>query len=502
MFLIKIIDDFFKRLSTIEYTIHLFIFIPIFATCIRVGQEELMFGFDAASPHLILNYLVGYLLLQMMVILVLNVGIGWDFRKLAGLASVGLILAAVPAIIDYILPVQPDRKYCYFFEFHWNFAASYQLIGETITLWFSIFGVTLFAAWATRKVTRALLSGALIYIVLQFYGWRWFALTEQNTMSPEFQLLELMTLLGIILIISLYILFNRKSMFPSLVRFNHALPWGLITAAGSRLMGEHWFISLIKGLVMSLAFQLVVFANDYFDRDQDAKHGGSARPVEREDMIFMSYIMGLLLLWMLIFHEYGFFLLLLFFALWTSYHLPPLRFKRIFCINYFFEGMSGVACFLFGVIPINYYNSGEIQYSKSTGIFAGGEWISIFTVLILGGYSLGSMFKDYKDIEQDKAEGIGTIYTFLLKKGMSLKTINLFVSLITSITSIVAPIWLLIIGTPILPVIVLLILAIIPCILLNTIKDRKTAVEATIWSIVIYLLLLVKHLPILSLIKK
>jgi hypothetical protein len=492
--LIRTINNFFNRLLRIPYSSYLFIFVPFIIASIRIAEEELLYGFEGASAHLVLNYTVGYLLLHLMMTTAIRIGTDLDFRKTAGITSVGLVLAWLPPIIDLFLWEQTGRNYLYFSTFRWNFVSPEQMIGESITVWLVILGTVIFAAWATRSILRAILTGSLAYITLQILAWGWIYFSRTIIDEKKMGIFESSTMIGIILVFFLYILLNWKTTIPSLKRFNHAIPWGLISIIGSRLINEPWSTSIIKGIVMALAFQFIIFANDFFDRYQDESRGGVSRPVANDDMIFMTFLMVLLSLWMLIFHERGFFLLLLFFALCSAYHLPQLRFKRLFCLNYKIEGISAAIAFLIGVMRFSI--SGPLG-TISVNTFPEGDWAALFSLLIMGGFSLGSMFKDYKDIDQDMADKVGTIYTRLLKKGKDLQSIHRFIKISTTLMFLIPPIWLVYMNRNIYLISLLFISTVAIGFSLHAIKNRKKAVEATILLINVYLIVLSFTVPVM-----
>ncbi|MBU2515583.1 hypothetical protein KJ966_30060 [bacterium] len=482
----KAVNNFFERITNIPYSPYLLLFVPIIAGCIRVLEEELFFGLEAATPYLVHNYVIGYLFLMLMITGSVHLGTGLDIKKAVGFTSVGLVLAWLPALIDLVIGRADDRIYLYFPTFQWHFIHPEQLIGETITLWFAVIASGVFAFWVTKKVIRALFTSLLIYIVLQIYAYGWYKICDLFSDGKYLGTAESMSLSGILLALFLYCLFNYKTIGPSFKRINHSLPWGFVAIIGSRFIGEVWIISIVKGVIMALAFQLIVVANDYFDREQDQSHGGKARPVSRDDMIFASYTMVLLALWVLFYHDKAFFLLVLFFALFTAYHLPGLRFKRLFCLNYQIEGLSALVCFVFGIM--RFYMNGPmgpiLVHSLPKQL-----WALIFSFLAMGGFSLGCMFKDYKDIEQDRFDKIGTIYTRYLKKGRSLASIHRFICISTSTILFAPPIWLFWRSEVNTLTVVLCILAVFPGLILHKVENKKNAVEGTLWIINLYLLI-------------
>ncbi len=481
------IDGFLKRITSIEYSTNLLVFLPVIVGGVRVFQEELFFGFEGAEPYLAHNYIIGYLFLMLMISGALCLGTGLDYKTTTGVTSVGLVFAWVPSLIDLGLGVPEGRMYKYFPTFQWHFIHPEQPIGETITLWVAVFAAGLFAYWATKKVLPIFITSGLIYLILQIYAFGWYKLCDLISDGKHLSTAETMSLSGILLAFFLYSVMNHKTMGPSFIRCNHSFPWGLIAIIGSRFIGEEWSISIVKGIIMTLAFQLIVVANDYFDREQDQSHGGKARPVSRDDMIFASCLMILLALWVLIYYEKAFFLVMLFLAVFTAYHVPGLRFKRLFCLNYLIEGSAGMFCFVLGIM--RFYAVGPMGPALVHSL-PKQQWGLLFSVLIMGGFSFGSIFKDYKDIEQDRFDNIGTIYTRYLKKGRSLLAIHRFVVSSNLLLLLVPPGWLLFQGEVTVLTFLLVILAFLSAATLYKVKNKKTAVEGTLWIINIHLLIL------------
>lgn len=485
--MIKTISTFFERITLIKYSSSLLIFVPIIVTCIRVFQEELFFRFEAATPYLVHNYLIGYVFLMLMIAGALHLGTGLDIKRTTGVAAMGLLFAGLPAFIDLGLGNINDRIYMYFPTFQWYFSHPGQMIGETITLLGAVLVSIIFAFWATQSIIRTIFTGFLIYGVLQIYSYGWLKICELLINEKHLELVEGMSLSGILLVFFCYSLYNYKTIGPSIMRFNHSLPWGFIVLVGSQLIREAWTVSIIKGIIMALAFQLIVVANDYFDRKQDQSHGGSGRPVTQGDMVFVSFLMVLIAWWILIFHDRAFFLILLFFSVFTAYHIPSLRFKRVFFLNYTIEGIGAMSCFTFGIM--RFYLNGPsgpiVAHSFPTQSKA-----LLFSFLAFGGFTLGCMFKDYKDIEQDRYDNVSTIYTWFMKKGRSLNSVHHLVCLLNPFIYITPVIFLYFENGPFYLCVILFVLAFLPSITLYSIKNKKMAVESTLWLTNSYLLIL------------
>jgi hypothetical protein len=475
---VRAIDQFFHRVKSIPYSPLLLILVPIIIGTVRIAEEMVFQGLMMdATDETIFNVILGYIMLVFLMTSVLCISTGKAWREMAGAASLGLVFGLLPPLLDYFgFSLKPGQRYMYFAEFSWNFVASYQPTGETVTIWLVIASTTIFVSWLTRSVWRSLTAFVFSYLSLQFYFWGLNAFCAAFLQNIGFHFFEVSNLLFLVIALALYIVFNLKTMLPSLLRFNHSLPFGLITAIGSRMAGEPWPVSVIKGFMFFLAFQLAIFANDYFDQAQDAAEGGKARPITRDDAIMIGAF-HLLLIWFgFVFFNASAFLLLAFLTLWTVYHLPSLRFKRLFCLGYKIEGVSAAVAFLFGTIGA----SRTINIPHAPAYF----------LLVMGGFSVCSMFKDYKDIDQDMAAKVGTIYTRQLKKGRSLRAIHAFVVSSLWVALMIPPMWFWLSKRLHFIAATLGLLACITTMLFPVLKNRKIAVEAVVYLISVYFLII------------
>ncbi|RJO65496.1 MAG: hypothetical protein C4523_15965 [Myxococcales bacterium] len=487
MSVVNHVDAFFKRANSIAYTPYLLIFAPLIVVCVRLALETAT-GHNLSNVHLVFNYFSGYLQLQIMLVAALALAAGQDWRRQVGAVSIGLAFCAwLPPVLDLIIPrsVETHTTYRYFEEFQWDFAAPYQLLGETITVWLGVVFMAFYAWWLTRSLARAAAAALGAWAALQVFAWAWIAYGLALFGHLGERAVDLMAACALATVFTIYAALNWKTLAPSLKRFNHALPWGLMAAIGARLAGQDWLAVGGKGLAMFAAFLLLTLANDYWDREQDAAAGGAARPITKDDLVVVLYFHVLLAFWTSLVFQAGFFLMVLFLSLGTAYHLPELRFKRLFCLGYKIEGGAAAAAFLFGAMGAER--------------FPAGSWLPLFALLLFGGLALGSMFKDYKDIDQDRSDKIGTIYTRQLKHGRTLKGVHRFVALSTSGMFFAPPIWLYVAQEAALTAVApLIVLAFLPAVLLLAIGDRKRAVELTMWSVALYLAAFLSVAPVLA----
>jgi hypothetical protein len=346
----------------------------------------------------------------------------------------GLIVAWLPPLLEMVLFSQPGRSYRFAREFYWHLAVPHQPIWETIGVWLGIALAAGFVALLTRSSARALIALVGAYAVMQFIGWVMPAAAERLALWPELRgvgIVSVYDFISILVALGVYLVWNRRSLAPSLKRIAHAIPCGLFAALGARMAGQPPGLAALKGLGIVAAGQLVVVANDYYDRTQDTA-GGVARPVTSDDLIAATFFQVLLTVWAGLLDPAAAFLVGLFFVLALAYHHPALRLKRLFCAAYKVEGVAAAACFLFGV------------GSRSMGE----PWVRTMAALAFGGFALGAMLKDYKDIAQDRANRIGTIYTRQLARGRTLRSVHLTVSLAVSASLLVPPAWLALRGAP------------------------------------------------------
>ena len=395
----KTVDRFFSRFLRTEHGAFVFALAPLVVGLLRYQEEALLFGmYKNATDDTVVDVLLFYYLMLAGLVLILRFIGGLDARRAIGPAAMGLILALLPPLIDTPLGVTPAENYQYFRELCWTFAAPYQPVGETVTLWLSVALITIYVGWASRNTKRALASGTAFYLQLV-------ALTggriplEQSLSSFGIVAPGASHLFAIVLIVAAWSALKARTMLPSLARINHALPWGLAAAFGARISGDNWDVVAVKAVLCTVAFLIIVVENDYWDHDLDATAGGTARLADKDDLGFALLVQALLLAFAWAWYANGAMLLLLFFAIWKLYHHPDTRLKRFFCVNYTIEGLSAACCVLIGLL-------------RQEQIVADAPPFEL-VALALGGFALGSMFKDYKDIKQDRLARVGTIYTLL-----------------------------------------------------------------------------------------
>ncbi len=477
-----------NRITRIEYSVTLLILVPVVVGGIRALLESLLIGVrtDFVSNELpFLHYVVFYMLLQMCVATIFSVVTGQGYRKFIGVASVGLLAAWLPPILDigFLLAGlrQSHRLYFFFREFNWDLRSERMLVGETLVLWLSLALVIIYLAWYTRSFLRTLIGGVLYYGLFHILGWLWFILAAWIVGAESLDTVKHMGWIGLGLVWFLYFIFNRKTMLPSLRRIGHAIPWGLLASIGARLCGYDWWTVVLLGAVFVAVVQMTIYLNDYFDRSMDGKLSGTARPVTRDDALFSSFILLLLALHVYWIFPERFYLVATFIAMSTAYHLPGVRLKRVLGVAYLMEGATAAMALLFGI---------GLEGLDDVGFRA-----IVVVAMAFGGFAVGSIIKDYKDIDQDRAAGVNTFYTLVSGEGCSLRSLHILGSSLLTVALMVPTAYLYFSGEPVGMVAVMGVLSLLPQICLLSIKNRRIAVQAGIWSVNAYLAALVFILP-------
>ncbi len=468
-------NDFLGRLTRIPTGGHLYGAPLLLVALIRMG-EEAVFHHKGVSVHLILDYYLAYLLLYLSMLFGMRLATGRPLDILGGPMLVGLSVAFLPPLLDVLFFDMTGRGYVYFPSFHWDFAAKYMPVGETIGVWLGVFFAAVFALWLTRNPLRALLAAGFAWLSIQIFGHFWFAgsrmLYDELIGIRGVHIAGPMNVVAVLYCFILYGILHFRRLAPTLRRTVHTLPFGLIAAIGARLAGQDWVYAGLKGALFSFAFLLILVGNDHHDRAQDGLEGGEARKTDADDAIFSLILQACLVFWAMAAYPPGAAPLLFFFLLGVAYHTPPLRFKRVFCLAYKIEGLAATAAFLFGVMGQNHLPEQS--------------WVPVTALLVFGGFAAGSMFKDYKDIAQDRAGGIATAYTQTLARGRSVRKTHYFVSISLSVMLFVPSVWLWGRANAV-SAVLLLVLATFPGLALLSIKTPKTAVTAALWMLSLYL---------------
>lgn len=462
-----------RRLEDTPYTPWLLVVPPVLVGAVRAVEEAVrVTGF--ASISVVVHDITFYVGVLVLMAAVVGAASGRGARRVLGPVALGLGVGVLPPVVDLFLDGPPHAKYLYFREFHWDFAAPYELPGETVCLWVSVVLAGAYVAWTSRSWWRPLLALAGTWAAMQFLLYFW-----QVPIAWGVDLGDLPTrllafnLVAAVLAATAVAWWHRDTLGPSLARVNHALPFGMLAAAGARAAGQGWAAAAAKAIVMVLAFLAVIVVNDHVDRDQDAAAGGPARPATAGDAVLAWALQALLLACVAADFQQGLGPLVAFLAAWAAYHLPALRWKRWMMVAYNTEGLGAATSFLFGVAAWQKYPQDP--------------WLATVAVLLIGGGAVVSVLKDDKDVEADRAAGVQTLYTVLTGRGVALRTARIGVGVAATACTLVPPIWLLGWGgaDPVAAGVALG-LAAAPAACLAAFRDRTRAVESALWALSLY----------------
>ena len=152
------------------------------------------------------------------------------------------------------------------------------------------------------------------------------------------------------------------------------------------------------------------------------------------------------------------------------------RQKERFCLSYKCEGITALLAFLAGTID-------KTGFPKDVSLF-------IPSLLVLGGGTLVSIPKDWKDVESDREAGIPSYYVVLTRKGRSEMTIHRWIVGIVTFCLLVPPISFIVDAGAHWSFFLLGILGFAPGSILLLLKNRKWAVANYLWMLALYLLAL------------
>ncbi|NVM52701.1 MAG: UbiA family prenyltransferase [Candidatus Helarchaeota archaeon] len=184
-----------------------------------------------------------------------------------------------------------------------------------------------------------------------------------------------------------------------------------------------WILCLIA---IFLAWQFDFRINDVFDVEID-KIAHADRLLVRDKITRRTYIIILIVILSIIFGIsiiigwISALIIAIYIGLGILYSIPPLRIRQ-YIIASIFIGATSTIAFFFGYLSLTTIFSGEIF---------------IIGLLIFLGLSMGTVIKDYKDYEGDKAENIRTIFTtFGVEWGLIISYILLLITFLLPIVLI------------------------------------------------------------------
>jgi len=444
---IKRIIYFQEKRSYHFYTIVIF---ALFVGVIRSLEEVLLAHRLYLDLHVYNNCAFYFLMIWAFTFIVsLLAPIEW--RKAVYAVLIGVFLGIFPPLIDVFVYGVGRFRYSYFLGFP-NFK---QLLffdptigypaGETIILWSSIGFTGYYVYLKTASWFKSFAGLVLAYLFLLNSGWIIPSLSEILARFFNLPSMILISLLQLVLALTLYLALNYRVAYRLLARSIHCLPFVLLTMIGAALSGGIKPISYFMSFLVFLAGITTLAQNDFFDKKEDELAGRTAY-IDRQDVIFCNAILIAIIMVLNATGGYIHLPLLLLFICGVLYNYDFYRAKRFFPGNYKIEGIWGLGSFLAGVM-----SQSPPNFSKE---------ILIFSFLVFGGWSLVSTFKDYKDIEADRAVGNQTGYIILMKMGLNLRQAHYLVMTVITACFFVPAVWMFFQSIPRMLVIVPLFIAI------------------------------------------
>ncbi len=376
------------------YSMYIILIFALFVGITR-SLEEVMLAHRIYSEVHVLNNCVFYFLMIWSYTFVLSLFAKEKWQKVINVVLIGVFLGIFPPVIDVFIYGIGNFKYTYhvgvptlkvltLFD-----TAHGSPIGEGLVLWATIVFSGYYIYLKTSSISKSLLGGALVYtLILMISGAIIPSMAAAISRKLSMPSMVVISILQLTVAIVFFFLLNCQVSRALALRSLHCIPFVLLVFLGAAISGG------IKSLTFAMAF-MVFYAgltslvqNDFFDKKEDALSGRQGF-VDRQDVhffnstylgfIFLLYNMGSLI----------FLPLIILFICSILYNYDFYRGKRFFPANYKIEGIWGFSSFLTGIL------------CQKSPVFT--PEILIYSFLVFGGWSLVATFKDYKDIEVDKA---------------------------------------------------------------------------------------------------
>lgn len=354
--------------------------------------------------HIYVFYLALSVCLTALLALVTRV----PWTKAAGPVGMGLTLGTVPPLIDVAVYGIGHFAYEYqpaLSEFPWTLHLPPRVLpwGETTVLWLTIALMTLAGVRAGvrwwRVVGLAFGTWALIIVFLVLLPAGSALLSQRLGFSPS----EWRNLLFALITFSATVLATGTAARLA-KRTLHVLLAPVLALAGASLRGGADATVLLAAGHLALLSAGFALANDFYDREEDAAAGRPPPPDEASAQL-LAVVPLIPVLHVLSFRlELG--LCLLGFAIVSyAYHADPLRLKCVFPLSYKTEGFLGGLAFFAGLTAVQPALLNPTQL-----------WVALVVTV---GTPAALVFKDWKDVEGDRAAGVRTAFVVLEDRGWS-----------------------------------------------------------------------------------
>jgi 4-hydroxybenzoate polyprenyltransferase len=329
------------------------------------------------------------------------------WRAAAGQVSLGLTLGTVPPLID--VGVYGIGRFSYEYQpavgaLPWTLHQPPAVLpwGETIVLWLTIAlmtlaGVRARAGWA-RVVGLALGTWALILLFLVLLPAGCVFLSQAQGLAPsEWRnaLFGVVTFAGAVVATGTERRLARRTL--------HVLLAPVLLLLGAALRGRLDGAVTLGALHFALLSAGFALANDFYDRVEDAAAGRPPAPDEASAQL-LAVVPLVPVLHVLAFRLELALSLVGFAVVSFAYHADPLRLKCVFPLSYKTEGFLGGLAFFAG-----------LSAAQPALLTPAQLWAAALVTL---GTPVALVFKDWKDVDGDRAAGVRTAFVVLEAAGL------------------------------------------------------------------------------------
>ncbi len=364
-------------------------------------------GSDSAAATFLI-WTCFYLGLGLCVAALLTATAKVEFRPALQVAGFGLLLGVAPPLID--AAIYGRGGFTYWYQSDLSTAAllfSPQTglpIGESLVVWGTVLLVGAYVFEKTRSWPRALLAGAGQYGFWLLFGV--VAFRAAHALSGETLGLEVKCGLFLGVGLAAYLVLRPGLAREALARAPQLALGPAFAFLGAQLAGLDRASTLVATLAFFAACLVFALTNLHHDRREDEALGRTTT-VLGDDVAFLVGWVGLATLALVPRHPGLAVALALFLLTAHAYEADPLRIKCVFPLSYKSEGLFAAFALVGGMLA-------DSRHALS----ARDAWAAL---LVFGGVSVASPYKDAKDLAGDRAAGVRTLYVVLEGRGWTLE---------------------------------------------------------------------------------
>ncbi len=450
---------------------------PLFVISLVSGGRLLLESSMSRAPLDSLGALHGlvitgsfYLAVFFLFCLLFRLTLALPFEQAAKAVSVGLLLGLLPPLVDIFIGSGSSWHYIYFRGFSASLFSRGQAVSESITLWAAIVACGTFGLAAKCSRLRALLAAGGAYLVIQACS-AVCLLVQRTTSRADLWI----NLAWLAVAFACYLVLRAPALKKSLLRIHHALPHTLLAACGAAWAGRPGAACLWRAMLVLFIVFILIVQNDHYDREDDSPDSTGPVP-DRVDLVWGGFFFALLALWLLWSSPVLALLTGLLLGVGLLYHHPAVRLKKRFCLSYKAEGVAALIAFCIGAVDLQ-------GFTQAAALLWPG-------LLVLGGATVVSIPKDYKDIESDRRAGIPTYYVVLTGRGKSERSVHLWIAACVTVCLLLLPVVCFACGGPFWAGLTMVALALAVWAVLVLAENRRRAVGIMLGLVSAYLLVL------------